>query len=462
MKNSRSYWGTKFGFYLAAIGSAFGLGNLWRFPYVVAANGGGAFVLLYTLLAFMFGLPLLIGELMLGKMTSQSTMGAIEKVLTDKKIGYAADHTGLGWRKFIFKNLGRFSVLATTLVLSYYAVISAWVLHFLMQMVFSLIKSEVFVPDSALNVLRENGMLQVLLTSVHILLIVVVVARGVQLGIERWISYLMPFFLILLLYMGYQILSLSATPDAMRYLFYPDFSKLNTNSLLYAIGQVCFTLSLGFGTMITFGSYLKPETRIPAAGFRVSLLDTVISLFAGFLIFPILLSTGQSHSGPEVLFQTLPHLFAEVNNGLIFGIAFFLCLYMASIAVSIGLLECVVSNVLDHRVLMSRQFSTWLCGFFALVFALVPALSTSLLSQYQYHGISILEILDRGLINLLLPVAAVGFCWIMAHEVRDEVKRREFINDDSEATQKLFSHWLFFTKWFALIIFIVALVLSFL
>ncbi len=458
-KKARSLWGTRFGFYLAAIGSAFGLGNLWRFPYVVAANGGGAFVLLYTLLALSFGLSLLVSELMLGKISRRSSLAAIQEVLSNVKL--SSNPLSKGSFKFrALKWVARLSLLAAVAVLSYYAVISGWVLHFLMQMFFSFIRGINFSPDSSLNILKESGFLQILLTSVHLMVTIVVVVKGVQQGIEKWVGNLMPLFIVILVFLMIQSLSLPSASSAMRYLFYPDFSKLTASSLMHAIGHVCFTLSIGFGTMITFGSYLTNETQIPVAGFRVSLLDTLISLFAGLLIFPILIGSNLDVSGPEVLFQTLPKLFVGLHGGLIFGIAFFSCLYLAASAASIGLLESIVANLLDKGIFRSRARATWTAGGIALSLAVIPALSSSFLSGIQYRGHGVLQILDDVLINIILPLIALGLCFIFSRFLKDEIKKSEFINDDSATTLKLYSHWIFIVKWVAPALIILALLMA--
>jgi NSS family neurotransmitter:Na+ symporter len=458
-KKARSLWGTRFGFYLAAMGSAFGLGNLWRFPYVVVANGGGAFVLLYMLLSLLIGMALLIGELMLGKILRRSSLVAVQKLMLDPQFSAHPLQTS----SYVYKILQwvpRVSLLASVLVLSYYAVITGWVLHFVMQIFFSEIRGVLFNPETSLNILKENGFLQILLTSVHLLVTIIIVLKGVQQGIEKWIGNLMPLFVVLLIFLSVQSLSLPTAEAAMRYLLYPDFSKLTASSLIHAIGHICFTLSVGFGTMVTFGSYLTDETHIPGAGFRVSLMDTIISLFAGLLIFPILLSSSASISGPEVLFQTLPKLFVGLHGGLLFGIAFFLCLYLAASAASIGILESVVANLLDRGIFKSRLKATWTAGGIALAFAFIPALSSSSLSRVQYHGRGVLQLLDEVLINVLLPLIALGLCWIFTYFLKDELKKSEFLNDDSPTTLKLFSHWLFIIKWIAPTTIIAALLMA--
>ena len=434
----RGLWGTRFGFYLAAIGSAFGLGNFWRFPYVAVDNGGGAFVLLYVFFALSIGLPLLVGELMLGKLSRRSVVSACQGLVrADSK----RDGPRWVW-------IGRFSVFTCLLILSYYAVISGWVLHFLMQFFIGHLTQGAYDPDVSLRVLRESGGLQLALTSVHLLITLIIVGKGVQEGIEKWVSYAMPVFVVLLVVLVTKSLSLPSAPEALRFLFYPDFSKLTTKSMLDALGHVFFTLSVGFGTMVTFGSYLNEQTHLPSAGFRVTFMDTVISLFAGLLIFPLLAGANLQQATPELLFQTVPRLLEGLDNGFLFGLAFFICLYVAALGASIGLLESLVANVLDITG-FPRLAATWLTGIAAFVIATIPALSTSLFRNFHYRGLGLLEILDSVLIDILLPVAALLISFGVSRRLKAERLESEFINDDSIATRKLFSHWMFALRWFA-------------
>ncbi len=458
----RSLWGTRFGFYLAAIGSAFGLGNLWRFPYVTVENGGGAFVLLYTLFAMLIGLPLLVGELMLGKLTRRSAIGATRKLAYDRTIAEGARASPVSGRRWPVHGwvwVGRAAVFASLLVLSYYAVISGWVLHFLMQFALSPLSDQGFDPDRALRVIRENGFLQLALTSVHLLISIIVVVKGVQEGIEKWVGNLMPVFVLLLVILVTKSLSLPTAGEAMRFLFYPDFSKLTAFSMLNALGHVFFTLSIGFGTMITFGSYLNERTHIPSAGFRVTAMDTLISLFAGLMIFPLVVGASFKVSGPDVLFQSLPRLLQTSQSGFFFGIAFFLCLYLAALGASIGLLESIVSNWTDDD-LSSRRIGTWISGFGAFLLAVFPALSTSIFAGITWGGRGILEVLDAILINAILPIIALALTVAVSFRLRKELKRAEFVNDDSMTTIKLFSHWIVVTGYIAPAVILFALALA--
>jgi neurotransmitter:Na+ symporter, NSS family len=451
----RGLWGTRFGFYLAAIGSAFGLGNLWRFPYVAVENGGGAFVLLYVFFAVIIGLSLLVAELMLGKLSRRSVVSACYILAAEGQDG--SGNFKSRTRRFVW--IGRFSLITCLLILSYYAVISGWVLHFLAQFFFNHLMSGSFNADVSLRVLHNNGWLQIALASVHLLIAVIIVGKGVQEGMEKWVSNSMPVFVLLLIILVTRSLSLPTAPDALRFLFYPDFTKLTYFSMLQALGHVFFTLSVGFGTMVTFGSYLNEQTHIPSAGFRVTAMDTVISLFAGLLVFPLLMAGGMKGAGPELLFQALPRLLNDLDSGFFFGMAFFICLYLAALGASIGLLESIVANLLDFTKL-NRTQASWLTGCVACVLAVLPALSTSVFGGVHYGNHGLLEIFDAILINGFLPLSVLGIALAIASRIRTEQVEKEFVNDASIATTKLYSHWLFIVRWLAPAMIIVAFALA--
>ncbi|MCB0364552.1 MAG: sodium-dependent transporter [Bdellovibrionaceae bacterium] len=454
----RAVWGTRLGFYFAAIGSAFGLGNVWRFPYVVTENGGGAFVLLYLFFLFLIGMPLLMAELLLGKTTRRSVVAALDRVRRPMggkhpPLAGKAPSIIVGKEPWLVRYLpvvGKVSVLVGLIVLAYFGVISGWVLYFLGHTLGALVLGQSFSPDLALSTLLENGWLQVVLTSVHLLLVIVVVAKDVEDGLERWVGFMMPVFGVLMVALASQTLSLPTSGDALRFLFYPDFSQLTYSSMSQALGHVFFTLSIGFGSMVTFGSYLQQKAFIPIAGFRVATIDSIISLGAGLLIFPLLLSTVSGSAGPELLFRTVPVLFREISGGLWFGAGFFLCLYLAALGASIGLLETVVSNLKDSQK-VKREKGAWWAGFICLSLAVVPALSTSVLSNVKVRGLGLLEICDALLINWILPVVALLVCQGVLYGLSDQVKRGEFIEDTeglpNPEQDRLYGHWVFILRW---------------
>lgn len=437
MAAKRGSWRTRFGFYLLAIGSACGLGNLWRFPYVVGENGGGAFILLYVFMALAIGAPMLIAELMLGKNTRKSVIVATQQMAQKSSSG--------------FKWAGRFAVILSIVVLSYYAVISGWVLHFMTQFFVSLFSDyESASSKTNLAALMSNGWLQLMLASAHLLITVVVVVKGVQEGLERWISYMMPLFAALVIVLLIKSFSLPSTPEVVRFLFYPDFSKLTWSSLNHALGHVFFTLSLGFGTMVTYGSYMREEDHVPTAGFRVALVDSAISLIAVMMIFPVAFQASNVPlTDPALMFEVLPRYLLGIHGGALFGLAFFVCLYLAALNASIGLLEVVVSNFVDTQKNIGRGRATWYSGLVALVLTIFPALSSSVFKTVRFGGRSLIEGLDSLLINWLLPLIALAILVAFYKGTSEKEKETSFIDKEKFVSYSMYPHWIFVLRWAA-------------
>lgn len=432
--NRQRSWRTRYGFYLIAIGSAFGLGNLWRFPYVVSENGGGAFVLLYVLMAFIVGAPLVIAELSLGKKTRQSVMKATRLM---------GERT-----RSPFQWTGRLTVLMSMVVLSYYSVIAGWVLHFIVQFFLGL-----FVGRENMNagfgVLLTHGWLQWALTSVHILVTLIVVGKGVQEGLERWISSIMPLFAVLVGVLVYRALSLPSSGMMFRFLFYPDFSKLTYSSLNHAIGHVMFTLSVGFGTLVTFGSYFKEEDHVPTAGFRVALVDTFVSLIAALLIFPIALqASDRPMTDPSLLFETLPSFLLTLPGGVFFGLIFFVSLYLAALNSSIVLFETIVANIADMSgPQTTRSNAAWKSGLLILGLSLLPAFSSSLNAWLNISHRSLIELLDALLINWLLPLVSLGLVIAIRKGLGEADLSKDFVTENHHASAAMWPQWWLAIKW---------------
>ncbi len=443
----KSSWRNRLSFYLLAIGSACGLGNLWRFPYIVGENGGGAFLLLYVLLAFTIGLTLLIAELMIGQFTGTSILVATKRVaLQYKKPFYL-----FGW----------LSVLISAVTLAYYSVICGWVLHYLMQFLMSLFQPEPlqYLNKTSMLTLSQNSWLQFLLASVHLLISIVIVVKGFSDGVERWITSLLPLFGLLVIILLIKSLSLESTPDVLRFLFYPDFSKLTWGSVGHATGHVFFTLSLGFGTMVTFGSYFKREEHLPNIGFRVTLVDTIISIVAVLLIFPIAFSSSkQPLTDPSLLFEVLPKFLAKDKGGVFFGLIFFLCLWLAALNASIGLLETVTANLVEKRPELKRSLSAWISGIFILGLAVLPSFSGTLFGNFRWKGLSFIEMMDSFLINGLLPIAGLGMVIIALLALSEADRKKLFVKVGSSTSYSMYSHWRFSLKWLVPIVIIVGLV----
>lgn len=426
----------RFSFYLLAIGSACGIGNLWRFPYIVGENGGGAFLLLYVFLALTIGLTVLIAELMIGRYTGMSILAASRQITAqDKKKIYL-----FGW----------LSLVITAITLSYYSVISGWVLHYLTQFMVSVFRTDsaFYLRNVSVNVLLQNGWLQFMLASVHLLVCGIIVVKGLGEGVEKRIASLLPLFAVLVGFLLLGSLSLDSTKQVLRFLFYPDFSKLNWSSLGHATGHVFFTLSLGFGTMVTFGSYFKNEDHLPTIGLRVTIVDTIISIIAVLLIFPIAFSSSkQIATDPSLLFDVLPSFLSSMKGGILFGLIFFIFLWLAALNASIALLETITANLTEKRPDMKRPVAASMAVFCILLMTVFPAFSGTLFKNIKVTGRSVIELFDSVLINVLLPIAVIGMVLIFFRALKPADYKKLFINENKPTSIVMYSHWLFFLKW---------------
>ncbi|HIF37863.1 MAG TPA: sodium-dependent transporter [Gemmatimonadetes bacterium] len=365
MKDRRENWSSNFGFILAATGSAIGLGNLWKFPFITWKNDGGAFVLIYLICIIAVGLPIMMAELLVGRKTQKSAVGALREA-----IGPA-----WGW-------VGTWGVMAGFVILSYYAVVAGWSLFYLFQ---TLNWSFFGFPTQA-NMgglfagLAANGLLQTTLSGTFMLLTVAVVFFGVHGGIERTARLCLPALFVIMLLLLFSALSMEGSGEALNFIFRPNFSELDTAAILEALGHAFFTLSLGMGTMIVYGSYVARERSLVNAAGSIVILDTVIALIATIIMFSVIFTVPgmpEQVDGSSVgmLFISLPQLFYEVVPfGVVLAPAFYLLVALAALTSTISLLEVVVSYFIDQRK-MERSRATLLSGACIYIFTFLSGLS---------------------------------------------------------------------------------------
>lgn len=440
----------RFSFYLLAIGSACGLGNLWRFPYIVGENGGGAFLLLYVFLALTMGLALLISELMIGRFTGTSILAATRQLTNQTK------------QKFYI--LGWVSLLLSAITLAYYSVISGWVLHYLTQFVMSFFHTDTanYLKNTSVSILLQNGWLQFLLASVHLLVAVIIVVKDFGENVEKKIASLLPIFGVLVTFLLMGSLSLDSSKDVLRFLFYPDFSKLNWSSLGHATGHVFFTLSLGFGTMVTFGSYFKKDDHLPTIGLRVTLVDTLISIISVLLIFPLVFSSSkQIVTDPSLVFDVLPAFLSSIRGGILFGFVFFLFLWLAALNASIGLLETITANLTEKRPEFKRPVAASISVIVILLMTIFPAFSGTIFKNIQIFGSSVIVLFDSALINVMLPLSVLGMVVIFFRALSRQESQKLFISSESPTSSAMYSHWIFFLKWVVPVVTVLGLIMLF-
>ncbi|HAH35292.1 MAG TPA: sodium-dependent transporter [Algoriphagus sp.] len=350
----RGQWGSSLGFIMAAAGSAVGLGNIWRFPYLTGQNGGGAFVFVYIICVLFIGIPLLFNEIALGRRSGKNPIGAIRDT---------------GGSKF-WQLAGVLCVLVCFFVFSYYSVIAGWTVGYIFTEIINLpVDFEVFV---------QTPMYVIPLTFLFILLTILIVLGGVSGGIEKAAKFLMPVLFIIIIFIAGRSVTLEGAEAGIQYYLNPDFSKINGTVILQALGQAFFSMSVGWGLMITFGSYLPKESNIIQSSGWIAGMDTMVALLGGLMVFPALfalLPGKDPAAGPALVFDVLPKVFDAMPGGNIIGSLFFLLLMVAALTSTISMLEVPVAYLIDDRK-WNRKLATWIVGIAAMIMSVPSALSS--------------------------------------------------------------------------------------
>ena len=400
---NREHWGSKFGFVLAASGSAIGLGNIWKFPYIAGENGGAAFIFVYLICIAIVGLPVVIAEILMGRTTQRNPVGAF-RALSGSKFWTA---------------IGGLGVLAGFIILSFYTVIAGWSLGYMieaLQGTFSTLGTAEQASNH-FNSLVGDPTWMIGFYSIFFVFTMAVVILGVKEGIEKGSKIMMPILFIILIILMIKGISLKGSEAGLTFLLKPDWSKITGQSVLIALGHAFFTLSLGMGALMTYGSYLNKKTNIPNAAVQIVFLDTLIALMAGVAIFTAVFATGQDPAGgPGLIFNTLTVVFGSMTGGYYFGLLFFVLLTVAALTSAMSLLEVVVAYFVDERS-WGRSQAVMLFGSLVFLFGLPSALSFNLLADFTYNGKTFFDIVDFIASNVLLPFGGlliaifVGWIW---------------------------------------------------
>lgn len=349
----RGQWGSSLGFIMAAAGSAVGLGNIWRFPYLVGENGGGAFVFVYICCVLLIALPLLFNEIALGRKSGKSPIGAIRET---------------GGNGF-WQIAGVLCVMVCFFVFSYYSVIAGWTVGYIFTEIIN-------IPVDFAEFV-ETPMYVIPLTFVFILMTILIVLGGVSGGIEKASKFLMPVLFIIIIFIAGRAVTLEGASAGIEYYLKPDFSKINGAVVLQALGQAFFSMSVGWGLMITFGSYLPKKSNIIQSSGWIAGMDTSVALLGGLMVFPALfalLPGKDPAAGPALVFDVLPKVFDAMPGGNIVGGLFFILLMVAALTSTISMLEVPVSYLIDDKK-WGRKRATWTVGLAAMVLSVPSALS---------------------------------------------------------------------------------------
>ncbi|MCU0285712.1 MAG: sodium-dependent transporter [Acidobacteria bacterium] len=366
---NRENWGSKIGFILAAAGSAVGLGNIWRFPYMTGKNGGAVFLLVYLGAVIIVGLPIMLAEIALGRATNKNPVGAFTAIKP----------------KSPWNLVGYLGVLTGIMIFAFYSVVAGWsVGYFIKSVTGELNNIDSVKAGEIFNTFVANGTWQVILTGFFVFITALIVVMGVTKGIERMSKIMMPALFVILILLVVRSITLPNAGTGLEFYLKPDFSKINPGVIVAAMGQAFFSLSLGMGAMMTYGSYLGKKDNIPSAGGWVAFLDTSIAVLAGFMIFPALFSVGgiQPTEGPGLVFQVLPIIFSKIPLGIIVGPLFFMLLIIAALTSTISLLEVPVAYIIDERK-WSRKKANIAVSIFTFLFAIPCALSGKFLGLWD-------------------------------------------------------------------------------
>ncbi len=394
MSQQRESWGSKIGFILAATGSAIGLGNIWKFPYIAGENGGAAFIFIYLICIAIIGLPVLIAEILMGRTTHRNPVGAFAK---------------LSGNSTFWKAMGGIGVVAGFIILSFYGVVAGWALGYVFEAIGNVFHNFPTAASAGEHFGDLVGNVRWIM-GFHILffmLTMLVVYFGVQNGIERASKIMMPLLFVILIILVIRGVTLPGAEEGFRFLMHPDWSKINGHAILVALGHAFFTLSLGMGAMMTYGSYMSEKDSIPGAALQIAFLDTIIALLAGLAIFTAVFATGQDPAaGPGLIFHTLPVVFTKMPGGYLFAILFFLLLTIAALTSAISLLEVVVAYFVDERN-WQRHKAVLVFGFVILLLGVPSALSFNVMKDVLFFGKNFFDLADFLASNILLPLGGL-------------------------------------------------------
>ncbi len=391
MNKTRPEWTSHLSFMLASIGGAVGLGNIWRFPYIMGKNGGAVFLVLYLIIiAFICAIPLCL-ELAMGKIYKKDPVSVYEAISPKLKIfGFA-------------------SILTAILIPCFYFVVGGWILNYIWLFLTNNIPSDFSVYFSALN---SNPYVPCLLTLLFLIVTAIFPYRGINSGIEKANNIMMPLFAFMLVALAIYAVTLPNAKEGLEFMFNPNFEKFTADMVLCALGQALFTLSIGMGAMMTYGSYLKPETNIKKSAYTLIFFDTLIAILAGVVIFPIVFSNGiEPTAGATLVFISLPQIFVNMPFAIPVAVIFFLLLLFAAITSGISLLETSVCCLVDHYKIKRKKAVVIISAITAL-FAVPSALSFGLLADFKIFDKTFFDFLDYITSNFLLPFGTLLICLI--------------------------------------------------
>jgi neurotransmitter:Na+ symporter, NSS family len=390
--SKRDSFGSQIGIIAAAAGSAIGLGNIWRFPYVAGENGGGAFLFIYIFFILVIGIPVMLSELVIGRSTQRNPFGAFRML-----------KPGQPWYL-----VGLMGILAAFMILAFYSTVAGWTLEYLFQAF-----NHGFDGKSTdeltemFGAFYTSGLQPVLWQLLFLVFTAWIIWRGVKDGIEKYTKILMPVLLIIIIIISIRSLTLPGAMSGIEFLFKPDFSKINTNGILQALGQAFFSLSIGMGTLITYGSYIKKKENLSTTAFAVSAADTLIAILAGVAILPAVFAFGiDADAGPGLVFITLPNIFQQMPGGYFWALLFFILLAVAALTSTVSILEVVVAY-LTEELNISRKLSTVVATFTVSILGVLCTLSQGPADNLKFLNKDLFDHINNITANFMLPLGGL-------------------------------------------------------
>lgn len=417
MSKPRAQFATRIGVIAASVGSAIGLGNIWRFPYEAGQHGGGAFLLIYILFVFAIGVPIICSEFLIGRSSHSNVLGAFQKL----------QRKGSKWHLISYVG-----ILSSLMILSFYSVVAGWTLEYTIQSVAGGLKDSS--PDYLANYFQEfttQSNRSLMWTIVFLLLNYLIIRKGLKNGIERMSNIMTPLLFVILLVFCVNSLMMPGAADGLKFLFVPDFSKITPKVMLGALGQAFFSLSLGVSTLITYASYFKKDVPLVRSASIIAGLDTLFAIVAGLIIFPALFTYGiEPTEGPKLVFEVLPYIFSQTPGGQIWAAAFFFLLFLASITSTISMSEISISFFCEEWK-MTREKASMLNTVIAIVFGSLCALSFGAAADWKIFGMTVFDLFNFTAANLLMPVCGIVFAIFAGWFMDKQLVRSQLTNDET-------------------------------
>ncbi|WP_046175989.1 sodium-dependent transporter [Domibacillus indicus] len=425
----KQQWSSKLGFILSSAGAAIGLGAIWKFPYVTGQSGGGAFLLLFILFTLLIGLPMLISEFIIGRGSGREAVSAYKKLAPDS----------------FWTVTGKIGVAGCFLLLSFYSVVGGWVLIYTVRSLYGGIIGN---GDSGalFGAVTTNAGLTIGGHAIFMLMNIIVIAAGIQNGIERASKYMMPILFIFFIVLVIRSLTLEGAMEGVSFFLQPDFSKITGEAVLYALGHSFFSLAVGFSCMVTYSSYLGKDVSIPASAGWVSVMNIFVSLLAGLAIFPAVFAFGlEPAEGPGLLFVVLPAVFAQMPFGELFLFMFLLLFLFATLTSSFSLLEIITSAFTKGKE-ASRKKTALISGIVVFLAGIPAALSFSILADISYFDRSIFDLTDYLVSNILLPLGCLLIALFISWRMDRSLVKEQF-ELNAHSLSPIYSLWVSLMRW---------------